>query len=132
MGDYSEWIVELDGREIGRLVNPRFEDMFWELYDLESDDGYSPELHDPELWKECRFKFKEPDTGEYCESGFSAITCADDLERSRIRMRGLYTASTRRAAELQHRIEKNGHWIILAATAIVVAASILYLVFFAS
>lgn len=56
----DEWIIELDGDDVGRLVDARFTDMFWKRFTVK---GRDPRLFDDALWRQCRFTFRHATSG---------------------------------------------------------------------
>jgi len=90
----ESWLVMLDDRVLGRLVEPEFEDMFWIRYRLEPVDE-SPEamatLYSQDHWNQCRFRFKGETTGGTADNAFAAGHSIRDMaSRPRfVTMRGL-------------------------------------------
>lgn len=56
----DEWIIELDGADVGRLIHARFTDMFWKRFTV---TGRDQRLFDESLWRTCRFTFRHAISG---------------------------------------------------------------------
>lgn len=52
----DEWIVVLDGQDVGRLANAIVTDMFWKTFTVTGDDAT---LFDESFWLHCRFQFRQ-------------------------------------------------------------------------
>ena len=82
----DEWIIELDGDDLGRLTNAIFTDMFWKTYTVIGDD---PRLFDDSLWETSRFSFRHAISGRQ-----PAYALCGGLRPTRdapqVVMRGLY------------------------------------------
>ena len=65
------WWVELDGKVLGELINVKWEEMFWDSYELwPIDKGDEAKLFDTELWDNNRFKFRNKKFNRYAEFAF--------------------------------------------------------------
>jgi hypothetical protein len=91
------WYVEVDGRTVARLVDPKWEDMFWYSYCLKPLTEDSKEralLHSAEFWhsgkpvyRNCQFNEIAP----FAFAGGSSVELETRLmETGRLWMRGLY------------------------------------------
>lgn len=65
-GRNDGWDIELDGRVVGQLSDPRFEDMFWFSYAVTAENeggGDASPIADYTLWGQCRFRFRSQASG---------------------------------------------------------------------
>lgn len=87
--DYG-WHIEYEGKVVGNLTNPEFEDMFWFSYQLVPKDKASEViLFDKDKWVHGRFKFRCRKLNKYAKNAFSGeVTPAKT--GNRVLMRGLY------------------------------------------
>jgi hypothetical protein len=82
----DEWIVSLDGDDIGVLTDSVVTDMFWKQLRVVGDDA---RLFDESLWLQCRFRFRHAQHGHYAAHAFCGglrPTRANPF----VSMRGLY------------------------------------------
>ena len=93
MGICRDWVIEFDGRQVGRLTNPQYEEMFWERYDIECEPGSEEVVFDAAKWEEMVFVIRDPESGEVADGYFSDGFVSKNLEKSQIALRALYTAS---------------------------------------
>lgn len=85
------WNIEFEGKVIGELINPKFEDMFWESYEVISiAEAYNSILFNHDNWLASAFKFKNKKIEEYAEQAFSGGSKRDLKEKGKIIMRALY------------------------------------------
>ena len=63
----EDWIVTLDGDDIGVLTDSVVTDMFWKRLRVVGDD---PRLFDASLWNQCRFRFRHALHGHYAAYAF--------------------------------------------------------------
>lgn len=88
--DYG-WYIEFEGEVIGELVNPKFEDMFWDSYKIiPSDEKYNDLLFSESEWLKCEFKFRNKELNEYASGAFPAGSQNNLLKKNRVLMRALY------------------------------------------
>jgi hypothetical protein len=84
------WYAEYQGRVIGELTDPRWEDMFWHSYAAApADREAEPVFFDDDLWNRCQFRFRNKVLNEYAENAFCGGT-APFICNGRILMRCLY------------------------------------------
>lgn len=76
--------VLLEGRVVGVLTDPRFEDMFWFSYAVEVRD---PAVLDDDAWEACAFTFRDRD-GRSC-GGAMVGGARPYLGDGRVMLRGL-------------------------------------------
>jgi hypothetical protein len=69
--------VLLDGHVVATVSDPGYVDMFWYSYRIEPVCGSSA-IDDDDLWRRCRFTFREPTTGLVCARGFAGPPCVRD------------------------------------------------------
>lgn len=85
------WVVEIDGREIGELHNPRLYEMFYDTYDMEpySAEGRSL-MFDPDIWYlgEHKLRFRKKDSNYYAENAFAGRP-PEYICKGKINMRAL-------------------------------------------
>ncbi len=82
----DEWIVELDGEDLGRLTGATVTDMFWKTYTLV---GSNPRLFDDSLWLHGRFAFRHAISGRRAPHAFcGGLRPTPDAPH--VSMRGLY------------------------------------------
>ncbi len=86
-----DWIIELDGVPVGRLINGQWADMFWDDYEVDATAEFTEIVHDPTNW--LSFHFRDPETGETVTDAVPSADYAETLSDSRIGMRGLYLES---------------------------------------
>ncbi len=91
MGVIRDWIIEFDGKPVGRLVNGRFTDMVWETYDVDPIPQFADTVFDPANW--LSFHFRDPESGGTVSNAAPSMDYAATLQKSQIRIRGLYTQS---------------------------------------
>lgn len=89
LGRDDGWTVELDGRVVGELHNPRWEDMFWYSYAVRRLGESDSPLDDDALWNECRFSFRSRTSGERVDRALVGGT-SPYVQSDRVLMRGLY------------------------------------------
>ena len=89
-GRADGWQIELDGRAVGRLTDPFWEDQFWHSYAVTANtEDEAPLIRDDQLWSESKFAFRSLGTGEtvtyaFCGGGPPFV------REGRILMRRLY------------------------------------------
>ncbi len=88
-GRNDGWFVELDGRVVGELDDPRWEDMFWYSYAVRRVGGPGSPLDDDALWSECRFSFRSRTCGERVDGVLVGGT-PPFVHSNRVLLRGLY------------------------------------------
>lgn len=85
------WNIEFEGKVIGELIKPKFEDMFWESYEVISiAEAYNSILFNHDRWLASEFKFKNKEIEAYAEHAFSGGSQSDLKEKGKIIMRALY------------------------------------------
>lgn len=60
-GRLDGWHVEHNGNAVAELVDPIWQDMFWERYTLIPVEGHGnihPDALEKQNWEECRFAFR--------------------------------------------------------------------------
>ncbi len=82
----DEWIVELDGVDVGLLTASRVTDMFWKVFFVV---GSNPRLFDEQLWLQCRFRFRHAKSGRRAEHAFCG-GLRPTVDEPWVSMRGLY------------------------------------------
>lgn len=89
-GRDAGWIVELRGRQVALLTEPRFEDMFWDSYRVEplTDDPAEREelLTSSDRWQVGGFVYRNRQFGRVAENAFASWIS----EEGRVHMRALY------------------------------------------
>jgi len=80
------WIIELDGDDIGLLVQPQVTDMFWKQFVVVGDDA---RLFDNTLWEQCRFRYRHAWSGRRAEHAFCG-GLRPTRDAPHVTMRGLY------------------------------------------
>lgn len=89
----KEWFIEYQGKVIGELIEPKFEDMFWVSYQLNQlDEEAENILSSIELWNQCEFQFRNKKTGNYAPNAIIAgkHLLSNEMTDKRIAMRALY------------------------------------------
>jgi hypothetical protein len=85
------WYIELNGEIIGELIKCRFEDMFWDSYEIIPKDSIHEKiLFDSDKILEHPFKFKNKRLDEYAENAFLAGDQNLLLTKKRLVVRALY------------------------------------------
>ncbi len=82
----DEWIVELDGIDLGLLADATFADMFWKTFTVVGSDA---RLFDESLWLQCRFQFRHAISGRQAEHAFCGGGRLPTPAEPRVMMRGL-------------------------------------------
>ena len=105
-GREAGWDIELDGRVVGQLSDPKWADMFWYSYavtDVVADAPGSYRESSPiateALWSECRFAFRSRGTGEVARHAFPGGR-PPVVRGGRVLMRGLYLVPSSRMESL--------------------------------
>ncbi|MBX2840884.1 MAG: hypothetical protein KTR26_03885 [Flammeovirgaceae bacterium] len=92
-GREDGWYIELKGEVLGELIECKWEDMFWDSYEIHSiAEDKEKSLFDTKLWDNNRFDFRNKKFNNYAKFAFPSgihenITIG---KGQRIRMRGLY------------------------------------------
>ena len=82
------WDVNLDGRRVAVLSDPRQLDMFWRSFAIAAVDG-DRSIDDDDVWEQCRFEFRERATGNLAPHAFAGGGVPFVVD-GRVVMRGLY------------------------------------------
>jgi hypothetical protein len=78
------------GEAIADLTDREVIEMFWHKYRIEPRTDEAKEIiEDDDLWDECIFDFRDPETGIICTSGFVGGS-KPFIKDGRISLRGLY------------------------------------------
>jgi len=97
------WIIELNGKAIGELIDNVFYDMFWVKYKIIAYKGFEEMLFDHKKWAKCKFEFRNKHYAKYVNA-----VCGPSIERENgdytIIMRGLYLTSLQKES---HQTKKN-------------------------
>ena len=56
MGVIRDWIIELDGAQVGRLINGLYVEMFWDVYEVDATAEFTKIVHDPANWLSFHFR----------------------------------------------------------------------------
>ncbi|MFK8010185.1 MAG: hypothetical protein AB8H03_27775 [Saprospiraceae bacterium] len=89
----KEWFIEYQGKVIGKLIEPEFDDMFWVSYQLiPSNEETQNILSNITLWNQCQFQFRNKTTGNYAPNAIIAAQhlVSNKMTDKRISMRALY------------------------------------------
>lgn len=86
------WLIELDGKIIGELKNPRYADMFWVSYDIVAlKKGEECFVNARTTWDELELRFKNKVMNEYAIYAFPSIPPnTENSMKGKVTMRGLY------------------------------------------
>ncbi len=75
---------------VADLTDRKFVEMFWREYRITPRSESSLKLiKNDDLWEQCLFKFRDPETNRICETGFAGGTKPFMCE-GKIQIRGLY------------------------------------------
>lgn len=72
-GRDTDWWIELDGRRLARLTDPRWVDMFWWQYRIDldgSEDDARPLVDNRDLWLRCKLTFRSVPFGIVANHAF--------------------------------------------------------------
>ena len=88
------WWIEVEGRRIARLEDPRFEDMFWDSYRLLPLTDHPEDrrlLHCKDFWDACKAVYRNCEFDEVVPGAFASGSAEIRLrETGRLAVRGLY------------------------------------------
>lgn len=90
------WYVELGGRRVAELTDPKPEDMFWVSYAVSSlpeDEPTRNAVFADEFWKRPDLVYRNRVTGEVPPNAFQGGPPPSN-ERPRVAMRALYSSLT--------------------------------------
>jgi len=88
--DYG-WIIVFDGQDVGELVQPTFQDMFWVEYKIIPYNDFEVFLLNSDNWLENDFKYRNKHYNQFPENAFCSGEGIRKVgEDSIINMRGLY------------------------------------------
>jgi hypothetical protein len=91
-GREAGWFVELEGRAVAQLTEPRFEDMFWDSYRLEpltGDAELRRQILTKPFWDDfSRLTFRSCEFGDAVPQAWPAGDVF--TEDGRVKLRGLY------------------------------------------
>lgn len=79
----NEWLLSLDGRDLGVLSEPTYDDMFWSWWRVTPlHPLFVPRLLDPTVWSGVRFRVRHRQSGREV-STFSALGAPTPIEDER-------------------------------------------------
>lgn len=91
-GRTSVWDVVHEGAVVARMDHVKWSDMFWHDYRVVAVEGCQDVVRDAGNWEQGRFRFRNRDTGWFCEGAFAGgeigAYCAG--RTSEVSMRALY------------------------------------------
>ena len=85
------WSIELADRPLGALHHVRFEDQFWDSYEVTAYPGGDAPLFHPPNWHHPRFTFRSIGCGRTAPNAYSSSRLPR-LSGDRVLMRALHLA----------------------------------------
>jgi hypothetical protein len=83
------WLVELHGQPLGSLLDARWEEQFWDSYEVHAFPGHDATLFHPPNWHHSRFTFRSIGYDRIAPHAFASARLPR-ISGDRVTMRGLY------------------------------------------